>query len=257
MPTESSVLININEILYFFDEKPCWADRHSAAVVSMIFEDLAAATLEHCLLRNGATWVNIRPEPVTTGQRKGPRLDRWIEADLADGQKVIFQTEMKSMSAQSLGHKTIALDATKATIQRYEQDVWHRHWDPVRNTLIHQRVAKVLIPMKRPAGTEQRTPLPLLICWNPLGPSASSQRVDQVDGGHLFKVTNVSYQFTFPKPHSWKINPKFTELWVFSVSSYLRSIRSEISCPLELTMPDASKKIRALLRVAQVPAGMG
>ena len=54
MPTESSLLINVNEILSFFDEKPDRADRHSAGVVGMIFEDLAAATLEHCLCRNGA-----------------------------------------------------------------------------------------------------------------------------------------------------------------------------------------------------------
>ena len=108
--------------------------------------------------------------------------------------------------------------------------------------------------MKPPAGTEHRTPLPLLIFWNPLGPSVPSQRQDQVEGGHLFKVTDVTYQFAFPKPHSWKINPKFTELWVFSVSSYLRSIKSAISGPLELTMPDASKKMQALLRVVQVPS---
>ena len=57
MPTESSLLINVNEILSFFDEKPDWADRHSAGVVGMIFEDLAAATLEHCLRRNGAEHV--------------------------------------------------------------------------------------------------------------------------------------------------------------------------------------------------------
>ena len=252
--TESSLLINVNEILSFFDEKPDWADRHSAAVVSMIFEDLAAATLEHCLLRNGATTVNVRSEPVTTGQKKGPRLDRWIEADLANGQQVIFQTEMKSLSAQSLGHETIALDASEAELRQHEQGNWDRQWDPVRNTLIHQRVAKVLIPMKHPAGTEHRTPLPLLVCWNPLGPSSPSQRLDQVAGGHLFKVTDVTYQFTFPKPHSWKINPKFSELWVFSVSGYLRSIRSEISGLLELKMPDAAKKMRALLRVVQVPS---
>ena len=254
MPSESSMLINVDEILSFFDEKPDWSDRHSAAIVSMTFEDLAAATLEHCLLRNGATAVNVRSEPVATGNRKGPRLDRWIEADLVDGQKVIFQTEMKSLSSHSLGHKTITLDATRAEIRQHEQENWDRHWDPETKTLIHQRVAKVLIPMKRPPGTEHRTSLPLLICWNLLGPSVSGQKQDQVDGGHLFKVTDVTYQFAFPKPHSWKINPKFTQLWVFSVSSYLRSIRSEISGPLQLTMPNAANKMRALLRVASVPS---
>ena len=70
MADESSMLINVNEILSFFDEKPDWADKHSAAVVAMLFEDLAAATLEHCLKKNGATAVNVRPEPVTTGKKE-------------------------------------------------------------------------------------------------------------------------------------------------------------------------------------------
>ncbi len=254
MPDASSLLINVDEILSFFDEKPDWADRHSAAIVAMLFEDLAAATLQHCLIKNGATAVNIRPEPVTTGQKRGPWLDRWIEADLCDGTKAIFQTEMKSISAQALGHKTIALDATSAVFEQHEQENWDRQWDPDKYTLIHQRIAKVLIPMRRPPGTEHRTLLPLLICWNPMKPVECAQRKDQVDGGHLFSVTGVTYQFTFPKPHSWKINPKFTDLWVFSVSSYLRSIRHEIAGPLELTMPNAAQKMRALQRVTQIPS---
>ena len=257
MPDESSLLINVKEMLSFFDEKPDWADRHSAAVVAVLFEDLAAATLEHCLRRNGAAAVNVRSEPVTTGQKKGPRLDRWIEADLADGTNAIFQTEMKSLSAQSLGHEPIRLDATDAELQQHKQDNWNRQWDQDRNTLIHQRVAKVLIPMKRPACTEHRALLPLLICWHPIGPCDPAQRSDQVDGGHLFKVGEVGYQFTFRKPHSWKINPKFTDLWVFSVSSYLRSVRNDLTGPLELTMPNASQKTRALLRVARVPPETG
>ena len=254
MEPTSSLLINVDEILSFFDEKPEWADRHSAAVVAVIFEDLAAATLEHCLRNNGATNVNVRPEPVTTGQRKGPRLDRWIEADLADGRQIIFQAEMKGISSQSLGYEPIALNATEAEFRKHQQKIWDRQWDSEKNTLLSQRFAKAIIPMKRPADAENRQLLPLLICWSPLGPSDSALRVDQVDGGHLFTMTDVSYNFTFPKPRSWKINPKFTELWVFSVSSYLRSIRGDISGQLELTMPNASKKMQALLRVASVPS---
>lgn len=75
----------------------------------------------------------------------------------------------------------------------------------------------------------------------------------QVEGGHLFKVTGVTYNFGFQKPQSWKIKPKFTELWVFSISSYLRSIRNQYPNPLELPMPTASNKMRALLRVAKIP----
>ena len=144
MPTEASLLINVNEILSFFDEKPPWADRHSAGVVGMIFEDLAAATLEHCLCRNGAEHVAIRTEPVTTGQKKGPWLDRWIEADLACGQKVLFQTEIKSVSAHSTGHKRIMLNASVEEMRDHEQENWHGQWNSETNTLRAQPMAKVL-----------------------------------------------------------------------------------------------------------------
>ena len=254
MPTESSVLINVNEILSFFDEKPDWADKHSAGVVGMIFEDLAAATLEHYLHRNGVEHVAIRTEPVTTGQKKGPWLDRWIEADLAGGQKVLFQTEIKSVSAHSTGHKRIMLNASVEDMREHEQENWDGQWNSETNTLRHQPMAKVLVPMKRPAGTEDRRLLPLLIYWQPISPKDHSLSQDQVEGEHLFKVTDVTYQFAFRKPRSWIINPKFTELWVFSISSYLRSIRNEISGQLEFPMPNATKKMQALLRVVQVPS---
>ena len=254
MTISSSLLINVNEILSFFDERPYWADRHSAAVVAMIFEDLAAAALEHCLLANDAKKVTVRRDPVTTGQKKGPRLDRWIEADLTNGRQVIFQTEIKSLSAHSTGHQTISLDATGDQLRAHEQMNWELLWNSETNTLTDERIAKVLIPMKRPDGTGTRQLLPLLIFWHPVGPIDRSHREDQVQGGHLFKVTNVTYDFGFRKPHSWKINCKFNQLWVFSISSYLRSIRDKGCGSLELPMPIASEKMRALERVAQVPS---
>ena len=221
----------------------------------MIFQDLAAAALQHCLLRNGAKHVSIRTEPVVTERKKGPWLDRWIEADLADSRKVLFQTEIKSVSAHSTGHQRIILDASQEELSDHEQENWVGQWNSETNTLIDQPIAKVRAPMKPPAGTANRRLLPLLIHWQPIGPKDHSHRQDQVQGGHRFKVTNVTCQFAFRKPHSWKINPKFAELWVFSISSYLRSIRDEIPGPLELPMPAAASKLRALLRLAQVPPG--
>ena len=252
MPTESSLLINVNEILTFFDEKPDWADRHSAAIVAMIFEDFAAATLEHCLRCNRATNVTIRPESVVPGGQRGPRLDRWIEADLADGQTIIWQSEIKSRSSQSMGYKPIKVNATESEFRERENDNWEKMWDSKKGTLKEATWAKVLVPMKLPQCADDREHLPLLICWQPVGPEDRSNREDQVDGGHLFKVTKVSYDFPFTAPEYCKSDPKFTELWVFSISSYLRSIRNKAPRLLEFQMPNASKKMRALLRVAPV-----
>ena len=115
-------------------------------------------------------------EPVTTGQKKGPWLDRWIEADLAGGQKVLFQTEIKSVSAHSTGHKRIMLNASVEEMREHEQENWDGQWNSETNTLRHQPMAKVLVPMKRPAGTEDRRLLPLLIYWQPIRPKDHSQK---------------------------------------------------------------------------------
>ena len=252
MPTESSVLINVNEILSFFDEIPDWADRHSAGVVGMIFEDLAAAILEHCLHRNGVEHVAIRTEPVTTGRKKGPRLDRWIEADLDGGQKVLFQTEIKSVSAHSTGHKRIILNASQEEMSDHEQENWD---GPVE--LRKEHAERPTNGQSAGADEDSRDhrekahpAAPDLLAA--IRPKDRTQRHDQVEGGHLFKVTGVTYNFGFQKPQSWETNPKFIELWVFSISSYLRSIRSKCPNQLKLPMPIASNKMQALRRVAQI-----
>ena len=139
----------------------------------MIFEDLAAAALQHCLLRNGAKHAAIRTEPVITGRKKGPWLDRWIEADLADSRRVLFQTEIKSVSAHSTGHKRIMLNASQEELSDHEQENRVGQWNSETNTLIDQPMAKVLAPMKPPAGTENRRLLPLLIYRQP-GPVHTS-----------------------------------------------------------------------------------
>ena len=151
-----------------------------------------------------------------------------------------------------MGYKPIKVNATESEFRERENDNWRRMWDSEKGTLKEPTWAKVLVPMKLPECADVRKHLPLLICWQPVGPEDRSNRKDQVDGGHLFKVTKVSYDFPFTAPEYCKSDPKFTELWVFSISSYLRSIRNKAPSLLEFHMPNASKKMRALLRVAPV-----
>ena len=55
MSRDSLLLINIQETLRFFDEKPAWASGNATAIVAMLGEDFSAASLQHCLESNGAS----------------------------------------------------------------------------------------------------------------------------------------------------------------------------------------------------------
>ena len=69
---------------------------------------------------------------------------------------------------------------------------------------------------------------PLIILWEALGLAEASD-------DHLFRVKVA--------------DGKFQELWVFSVSGYLRSLLSERVPNIELEMPDAALRLRSLNRL--------
>ena len=92
----SPVTANVECLLRFFDEKPDWSEKHATGIVGIVGEDLNAACFQHYLKSKGARADVLRypgssrPLPVTTGNRKGLRLDRWIEVVWADGSKNRF-----------------------------------------------------------------------------------------------------------------------------------------------------------------------
>ena len=249
--SEGSLLVDVKETLRFFDEKPDWAHQQATAVVGMMGEDLSAAALEHCLKSNGFSGVNVRTETVGTGRRAGPRLDRWIEADLPGGRRVLFQTEIKSWSAHAIGGEKLPLDAPPDQVEAYRRRRWQDQWDPENRTLTRPEVTKVLVLMKPTFDTAGREFLPLLIYWHPIGPGDQPDKQDRAEGGHLFSISDPTCRFGFPLPPTWPAPHEFPELWVFSVSSYLRSITAS---QVELRMPNAARRLQTLTRLFQ-PAG--
>ena len=247
--TGNLVRLNVRETLVFFDEKPDWSKQQATAIVGVIGEDLAAAALRHCLEANGASNITVRIEPVTTGMRRGPQLDRWIEADLRGGCRVLFQTEIKNWSAHAIGGKTLGVDASPEEVGAYKEDRWGTQWDAERRTLKWPYVAKVLVPMKVPFDDGGRDILPLLIFWTAMGPGDQQDATDRVEGGHLFSISGPTVTFGFAVPPTWPELPGFRELWVFSVSSYLRSINQ---AAIELEMPQAAARLRSLDRLVQL-----
>lgn len=223
-------------LLEFLDMKSDYSRGHATGVVSVAGEDLNAACFRRYAESKGAV-VEVLPNPVTTGQKQGPRLDRWIKADWPDGSKILYQTEIKNWSAHAIGGKDLPVDATPQEVAEYKQKCWARHWNSKSGTLRGNLCAKVLVPMQRPDGLETRTVRPLLIFWEALGPQDADD--------HLFRVTAR-------RPHYPDL-PKFrepTKLWVFSVSSYLRSLTDD---KIDLPMPNAARRMRALMGMFSTP----
>ncbi len=245
--------IDLRETLSFFDEKPCWSIGHATGVVAMLGEDLAAGALKHCLESNGASGVTVRAETVGTGKQRGPRLDRWIEADLRDGRRVLFQTEIKNFSAHAIGGKTLPVKASADELKAYQNDFWQRRWDSRRRTLKHAHEAKVLVRMKPGFDAGSRKQLPLIVFWEPMAPARGFSSGYRARGGYLFSVPNPTCNFGFDPPSSWDGHERgFPELWVFSVSSYLRSV-AKAQDRVDLEMPIAEVRLGALTRLI-VPA---
>ena len=241
--------VDLLETLSFFDEKPSWSIGHATGVVGVLGEDLAAGALRHCLEANGAFNVTVRVENVGTGKQRGPRLDRWVEADLPDGRRVLFQTEIKNFSAHAIGGKTLPVDVSPDGLKAYKNEFWQRRWDGAKRTLKHDYTAKVLVRMKPGFDAGSREQLPLIIFWEPMAPARGMRNGYRAKGGHLFSVPNPTCDFSFDVPASWEGHERcFPELWVFSVSSYLRSL-AKVRETVELEMPIAEARLVALNRI--------
>ncbi len=252
MSDVSLLRINVKEVLRFFDEKPDWSDKHATGVVGIVGEDLNTACFQHYIKSKGGVARVLRePKPdkplkVTTGKPTGPRLDRWIKVDWADESKTVFQAEIKNWSAWAIGGEILRVDATPDEVDNYKHARWEGRWHTPKHTLRASHTAKVLVRMKPPHGVDKETTIrPLLILWEAIAPR------DQTNN-HLFCINAPTLDFPFSLPPTWP-NPYkspelwgFPELWIFSVSSYLRSV-SDAS--IELNMPDAVARLGILSRL--------
>ena len=225
---------DIEGLLNFFDEKPDWGVGHATGIVAVVGEDLNSACLQHYLkCRGGSATVlrNLKTGkcfPVTTGHTKGPRLDRWIRVEWPDRSTTVFQTEIKSWSAHGFGGIRLPLSASPEEVSVHRQARWDSLWDSGTRRLKHPQVVKVLVRMKPPAGVTPESVRPLLIFWEALGPA-------EAPDDHLFRVDVA--------------DSEFQELWVFSVSNYLRSLLSEEVDSIKLEMPEAVLRLRSLNRM--------
>ena len=233
MTSEKLVTVDIKEALLFYDEGPNWASKHASSITGVLGEDLNVACFQHYLEIQKNAKVTIRPEKVTTGKQKGSRLDRWIVVDWPDSDGTVFQTEIKNWSAHSISGKSLDLQASQEEVAQYKEERWRLRWDPERRELKAAPTKKVLDKMQPPSDLSKLPICPLLIFWEALGPR------DQPEP--LFHVDLRS---------SWR---EFPELWVFSVSSYLRDVLRTGCAQLTLPMSDAAIRLQILSRLARMP----
>ena len=236
-PESGLLTANIEGLLHFFDEKPEWGVGHATGIVAIVGEDLNTACFQHYLKSLDGQAVVLcnpdtgRPWPVTTGHTKGPRLDRWIQVTWSNESTTVFQTEIKSWSSHGFGGIQLPLSATPEEVNKHRQSRWDSLWDSGTRCLKHPRIVKVLERMKPPEGVDPESVRPLLIFWEALGPGESPD-------DHLFRV-DVD-------------DAEFRELWVFSVSNYLRSLRSAEDARIDLEMPEAALRLWSLNRLFSV-----
>lgn len=199
------------ELLRFMNSGVKEADGHHTAMTAFIGEPLAVGLVLHYLRAQGkdARFVSWK---VTPGTKSGRRLDAWI----FDGERALYQTEIKMWAGNALGGLRLKDGLTAEELSQLGRKQWlERIWDEAQQTFHAPQVSKVLGQMKRPAGFEDAAVEPLLALWWLVQPR--------------------------PEDESWFTRPVqpsedcvFNEVHVFSLTRYLLSLTSET---LELELP--------------------
>lgn len=207
--------VSVSALLQFFDEPNRECAGHASAIAAVAGEDLGAALFCHFIESEGGQ-TEILSARCTQRTKQGVRLDRWIRV-YWQGETVLYQTEIKNWSAHAIGGRALALGASESDLVEYRMERWAQEWDG--KTLKKKQVAKVLTPMRSPLTDISVEPL---VCfWTSLHPQGNA------------------YPFFQIRLHC----EKFKRLSVFSMSSYLRSLRIE---KLDLQMPNAARRLELL-----------
>lgn len=221
--------IRVRDILEFFDTKPSGSANHATSLVAIIGEDLGAALFCEHLFRSGLGEARVLAKSPTPGTRSGKRLDRWFLIKWTDGRETLLQAEIKNWSAHAIGGKVQKLDAAGIKDSAFRINRWENEWDSAAGCFRHESVGKVFGTMKRPAGIDPGIQIePLAIYWFAIHPTGQSDSL-----------------FHHPAP----ADSGFDRIWFFSMSSFLRSVKSET---LDLDMPNAIARISWLNRLVSI-----
>lgn len=235
--------LNIRETLRFFDEAPKDSRKHASAIVGVCGEDLGIGLLQKYLKDVGGCSSRVvyekgQPKTPASGTGSGDRLDRWLLVESGSPghpKRTVYQVEIKNWSAHAIDGKPLPINADGATLKSHRRERWLKCWDPEAKGFRDRNMGKVLTKMQPPVKMDspdgvartiepairQDEVQPLICFWwalHPEGEDSSLFRLPLPDGG---------------------LNG-FDSCWVFSMSTYLRSIsESEIT----LNMPSTARRL--------------
>lgn len=204
------ICLPVNKLLEFYDDPPQKEKKHTIAITAMIGESLGAGLLIDYYHSTGCN-ARVLDKSVTTGTNKGKRLDRWLV--VTNNKKITYyQVEIKNWGAAAIGGRRIAIDADLRTLKQHKIERWSKEWNS--QGFIKAGVQKVLIPMKPPEGARHIEPL---VCfWDAMHPSGGNSP--------LFSVKLE--------------NQHFKRVWIFSMSSYLRTLAKSGKAYIQIDAPD-------------------
>jgi hypothetical protein len=213
--------IRREEVLRFFDTYSDFRKGDVAAVGGLIGEDLGTALVQRYFQEQGVSSEvllakNGDPETPRSGHTVGRRLDRWLFVEATSARpRTLYQVEIKMCSATAIGGRPLALDADEPTLKECRRYNWSGVWDDDRKALVPW-VEKVLDTMRRPGDVDPSVEVqPMLCSWVAIHPDGLDES--------LFEVKVLEHP-----------DNGFARVWVFSMSNYLRSLRSSWRCPQQL-----------------------
>lgn len=218
--------LNLEALLNFFDYAKQDYSRHAAAINAVMGEDLGTELLVKFLVEEESySEVKVLARPVTTGQQKGPRLDRWIVCSTEANDRIIYQVEIKNWNAYSKGGKKVKESTDEPYLKEYRKERWHSLFDRHNLQFKAQSANKVLVRMLVPPEYRHYRLEPLICFWEAIHPD-----------GDLNPFFSVKVKAS-----------DFQKLNVFSMSNYVRLIMSQANrSSIPFQMNDVTKRLEIL-----------
>ncbi len=215
--------VNLRVLVDFYDRKVPKSIGHATAINAVLGEDLAIA-----LFCDFANVEGLSPIFLTNkcnqGKNKGKRLDCWIQ--VTEKESIIhYQTEIKNWSAHAFSGKSIPGIESNENMVAFRKSRWENQFDNSIQSLKQEPAKKVLIKMKAlPGNVEIR---PLIIFWDAMHPEGEAKE--------FFSVPVSSADFN--------------ELWIFSMSTYVRNQISKGRSEINIEMPEVDTRMEWLSKI--------
>lgn len=218
----STVRFNIDALLDLFD-RDMEAKPYTSAIKAMLGEEMPFALLEHYFRESQRLTVKRLPGRPSAGGPTGHRLDGWITTQHGGANAICYQVEVKFWSIHGVGAGALA-QAHGQSESDYRRALWITYWNHGR--FRGKSLDKVLEEMQPPEGRTSDRPLPLACLWSPAHPEGLADPFFEVKGVRQTPAT------------------PFESVWVFSASSYLRSLKAGDSPHsfIELHLPELQRR---------------